>query len=120
MSKFENWLETRDYNFSLCEIIEEKDIVGFINNMKGLIFPGFVDPVCDLKAYIAEKICNIHDYLEKLLTGIETVTNVKHDIEKTIEEFFENIDKFKQMYKHYLMVTQLRNLKLKSFYVIQA
>ena len=62
MSKFENWLETRDYNFSLCEIIEEKDIVGFINNMKGLIFPGFVDPVCDLKAYIAEKIVKAKGY----------------------------------------------------------
>jgi len=91
MVSFNEWLINKGNNENNINIIDEKDIKKFILNMKGLIFPGYVESFTDLKDYLNSKVDNIKKSLYNLLKGIEKITNKKVNKDEVIEKFFESI-----------------------------
>ena len=68
--KFNQWLKNKKEGHLADDALEQKDLIGFLDNMKGLIFPGYVEHVNILSDYLDEKIDAIRYYLHKLLRAV--------------------------------------------------
>ena len=66
-------------------------IIGFLDNMKGFLFPGYVEHVNILSDYMDEKMDAIRYYLHKLLRAVERITKKSLLCENMIDCFFNHI-----------------------------
>ena len=89
--KFENWLKAKKMGAITDDALQEDDVVGFLDNMKGLLFPGYVEHVNILSDYIDEKIDAIRYFLHKLLRAVERITKKALLCENMIDCFFSFI-----------------------------
>ena len=89
--KFENWLKAKKMGAITDDALQEEDVVGFLDNMKGLLFPGYVEHVNILSDYIDEKIDAIRYFLHKLLRAVERITKKALLCENMIDCFFSFI-----------------------------
>lgn len=88
MSKvFSDWLENRKVNNIKNDIIQMTDLVNFINNVKALIFPGYVKT---FECY--DKLtADIKSSLIFLLRRIEVIEEITLDVENIVDKFFDSI-----------------------------
>ena len=89
--KFENWLKAKKMGEITDDALQQDDVVGFLDNMKGLLFPGYVEHVNILSDYIDEKTDAIKYFLHKLLRAVERITKNSLLCENMIDCFFNFI-----------------------------
>lgn len=74
---FENWCEEKVKKPISNDIIRYSDIKKFINDVKGLLFPGFIDEVNDMKEYVEKKCDDVMDDLCNLLSQIDGIESIE-------------------------------------------
>lgn len=97
--KFEAWLKQKKMENLSDDAFQEEDVIGFLDNMKGLLFPGYVEHVNILSDYIDEKIDAIRYYLHKLLRAVERITKTTLLCDNMIECFFNRLPKVDELLK---------------------
>ena len=100
MSKmFDLWLNER----CLCDVvgvtIERDDVKMFLTNTKGLMFPGYVESIDNLKDYVNDKVEGIKFYLHKLLKAIERLEKIEIDIDDVICNFLDSLPEVDRLLK---------------------
>jgi serine O-acetyltransferase len=91
MSNYNDWLLSKKANQVHGEAIDVTDIKKFLINLKGLLFPGYVEKYGLLDDYLEEKNSSVKFYLKRLLTGIEKLTKETLNKDQIINDFFEGI-----------------------------
>lgn len=66
---FEEWLEVKKKEKVNIDVISDEDIECFINSVKCLIFPGYIEEFDNLSDYLDSKVKCIKEDLNKLLTS---------------------------------------------------
>ncbi len=89
--ELENWLKDRCVCDAVGVTIEHDDVKMFLMNVKGLLFPGYVESIDNLGDYLNEKVEGIKFYLHKLLRAIERLEKIKLDIEDVICKFLDSM-----------------------------
>lgn len=89
--EFKEWLDLKKKGVSSDDAMKEEDVIGFLDNMKGLIFPGYVEQVNILPDYLDEKIDAIQYYLHKLLRAVQRITGKSLMCPNMIECFFDKL-----------------------------
>ena len=97
--KFNQWLKNKKEGHLADDALEQKDLIGFLDNMKGLIFPGYVEHVNILSDYLDEKIDAIRYYLHKLLRAVERINRRPLLCSKEIDCFFNEIPEIDRLLK---------------------
>lgn len=94
--ELDRWLKERSLSNVVGVTIEHEDVKMFLMNVKGLLFPGYVESIDNLSDYLNEKIEGIKFYLHKLLKAIERLEKIEIDINDIICKFLDslpNVDK---------------------------
>ena len=91
MINFNEWLEEKKNSPLEDDVINNDDLVLFIDNAKGLVFPGYVEYVNLLSHYLDSKVACIHDILYRLLIAVNKIEKITIDYDKIINEFFKSI-----------------------------
>ncbi len=91
MSNYNDWLLSKKANQVHGEAIDVTDIKKFLINLKGLLFPGYVEKYGLLDDYLEEKNSSVKFYLKRLLSGIEMLTKETLNKDQIINDFFEGI-----------------------------
>lgn len=96
---FTNWLDSKRNLSPADDALEQKDVIGFLDNMKGLLFPGYVEHVNILSDYLDEKVDAIRYYLHKLLRAVERINKKPLVCNKMIDCFFNDIPAIDELLK---------------------
>ena len=96
---FTNWLDSKRNLSPADDALEQKDVIGFLDNMKGLLFPGYVEHVNILSDYLDEKVDAIRYYLHKLLRAVERINKKALICNKMIDCFFNDIPSVDELLK---------------------
>ena len=70
---FTDWAKEKEFKEVSNQIIRYSDIKKFINDVKGLLFPGYIDEVKNPKVYVESKIQEIKNDLCTLFSQIEGI-----------------------------------------------
>lgn len=89
MSKFEEWLENKKKLTSNTDVINNDNIVNFLDNLKELLFPSGSNCKTSLPRYLDLKLSLSKYYLSNLINTINEINNIKLDNDKIINEFLE-------------------------------
>lgn len=88
---FNTWLSQKKKGNLSDDALQQEDVVGFLNNMKGLLFPGYVEHVNILSDYLDEKMDAIRYFLHKLLRAVERISGEALVCQDMINCFFNHI-----------------------------
>jgi serine O-acetyltransferase len=88
---FKEWIENKKKNEIKNEYITRCDIVDFLDAVKALIFPGFVNLCDDLSCYLDNATKAVINKLDKLLTQVTKITNDKIENSEIITKFLSKI-----------------------------
>ncbi len=96
---FDDWYKKKTKEKISNHIILFKDIKKFINDVKGLLFPGFIDEVNDVKEYVDLKIKAIKDDMCTLLTEANEIESLDDCgcYEELCNKFLETLPKIEKM-----------------------
>lgn len=97
--KFNEWLKDKKLGTPSDDAMQEEDVVGFLNNMKGFLFPGYVEHVNILSDYLDEKVDAIQYYLHKLLRAVERITGKALKCSNMIDCFFNHLPDVDELIK---------------------
>jgi serine O-acetyltransferase len=90
-TNFEKWLKAKKNIEISDDALQEEDDIGFLDKMKGFLFPGYVEHVNIQSDYMDEKMDAIRYYLHKLLRVVERITKKSLLYENMIDCFFNHV-----------------------------
>jgi serine O-acetyltransferase len=93
----EKWLGERCVHNAVGVTIEHNDIKFFLMNVKGLLFPGYVESIDNLSDYLNEKVEGTKFYLHKLLRAVERLEKTNLDVDKIVCEFLDSMPKVSEI-----------------------
>ena len=88
---FKEWIENKKKNQIKAEYITTCDIVDFLDAVKALIFPGYVNLCDDLSCYLDNATKEVIAKLDRLLTQIKKITDSKFENTHIITNFLSQI-----------------------------
>lgn len=100
--EFNEWLEDKKKQKVNIDVIKEEDIECFINSVKCLIFPGYIEEFDDLSSYLDLKVNCIREDLFKLLTAAARLDGCDLCVTKApsvVEEFFNKLPRVDYLLK---------------------
>jgi serine O-acetyltransferase len=96
-TNFEKWLKAKKNIEISDDALQEEDVIDFLDNLKGFLFPGYVEHVNILSDYMDEKMDAILYYLHELLRAVERNTKKSLSCENMIDCFFNHIPEVDQL-----------------------
>lgn len=91
MMSFNEWLNEKKKLNIHNDVIEMDDLICFLDNLKSLLFPGYVEYIYKLDSYLDDLVLKIKNNLNKILQTIEQIEEIKLDKNNIINLFFEQI-----------------------------
>ncbi len=96
---FEDWCNEKVNKPISNQIIRYSDIKKFINDVKGLLFPGYIDEVKDTKRYVIDKLEEITSDLCNLFSQIEGIKSFSECgcFEELTNKFLDSLPKVEEL-----------------------
>lgn len=91
--KFNLWIENKKKELIHNDIIQMDDLIKFLDNIKSLIFPGYVEYISDIKNYIDDLVKKSKLNLKSLLETVAKIENANIDVLKVVDDFFDELPK---------------------------
>ena len=98
-NKFTVWLDNKKNNIYENSLIDTSDLVSFLDNVKSIIFPGYLEYLNDISEFFENKVNNIKQLLTKLITNVEQIEKCKLEKNKIITDFLNCIPEIDDLLK---------------------
>lgn len=89
--KFNIWLEGKKKELIHNDIIQMEDLILFLDHIKSLIFPGYVEYISDLSNYLDNLVLKSKSNLNSLLDTVGKIENASLDTKMITEAFFDEL-----------------------------
>ncbi len=97
--QFEKWLlEKKNMNIK-NDILQMEDIISFLDHIKSLFFPGYVEKICNLNTYFDNLILSLEEDLDRLLKNIEGIENRDLKVEEIKKKFLNELPSIEKILK---------------------
>ncbi len=88
---FGYWLEKKKKETIHNDVIQREDIIAFLDDLKSLLFPGYVDNVDNLSEYLDLTVENIKKNLNQLLNSIKNIESIHLSTDGLVSKFMDEI-----------------------------
>jgi len=95
--KFNLWIEKKKNELVHNDIIQMEDLIVFLDNIKSLIFPGYVEYISDMESYIDNLIKKSKANLMSLLETVDNIENAQINASKIVEDFFDELPRVESL-----------------------
>lgn len=96
---FNKWLEEKKKLNIHNDVIEMEDLITFLDSLKSLLFPGYVEYIYKLDTYLDSLVESIKGILYKILESIEKIEEITLSKEEIIDLFFNSIPQIDALLK---------------------
>lgn len=99
IQEFEGWIEEKKKQEIHNDIIQMNDIIRFLNHVKSLLFPGYVEYIADSNQYFDKLIEDIRKDLTDLLNTVGLIESKELDKPSVIASFFNALPETESVLK---------------------